>query len=95
MIDVIREMLSRGLKDSDYLEKAVVTGCLRIAKESVFTGLNHFGCHTISDDSLSDALGITPNEAQITDADCRTIRLYGIAFSGKTCYIVQEIQKPL
>ena len=69
MIDVIREMLSRGLKDSDYLEKAVVTGCLRIAKESVFTGLNHFGCHTVSDDSLSDALGITTDEAQKVLAD--------------------------
>ena len=69
MIDVIREMLSRGLKDSDYLEKAVVTGGLRIAKESVFTGLNHFGCHTISDDSLSDALGLTADEPKKVLAD--------------------------
>lgn len=61
---LIRNMLSRGLKDSLSVKKAVVTGCLRVAKESIFTDLNNFGCHSISDLYLGGALGFTAAEAE-------------------------------
>ncbi len=71
MLPLIRTMLGNALKDdNDYVFKTVVTGCLRIAKESVFTGLNHFGCHPLSESSsLSAAVGFTPAEAGRVLAD--------------------------
>ena len=41
MIDFIRSLLESALKTNPYLEKCVITGCLRISKESIFTGLNN------------------------------------------------------
>ncbi len=65
LLPLIRVMLSNALKDdNDFVFKTVVTGCLRLAKESVFTGLNHFGCHPLSGSSLSAAVGFTPAEAE-------------------------------
>ncbi len=69
MMPLLREMLGGALKDNKYLRKAVVTGCLRVSKESVFTGLNNFGCHTISDDMLAGAIGFTSTEASRVLAD--------------------------
>lgn len=43
MLDVVRGIMSTALKDNEFLEFAVITGCLRIAKESIFTGANHRG----------------------------------------------------
>ena len=60
---VVREMLGRGLKDAEAVSKAVVTGCLRIAKESIFTDLNNFRCHALTDPYLGGALGFTSSEA--------------------------------
>ncbi len=69
LLPVMREMLEGALKDNCRLRKGIVTGCLRIAKESVFTGLNHFGCHTVSDNALAEAIGFTPREAAQVLAD--------------------------
>ena len=49
MIDVIRSMLALALKSNDSLFFAVLTGCLRVSKESIFTGLNNLVVHSISD----------------------------------------------
>lgn len=64
MLQVIRLMLGGALKDSGDLKKAVLTGCLRIARESVFTGLNNFVCHSVSDSRLGEAFGFTESETR-------------------------------
>ena len=47
MLDVMKTMMSTSLKDNSHLQFAVVTGCLKIAKESIFTGTNNFISDTI------------------------------------------------
>lgn len=47
MVNFLRNVFNEALKSNDALEKGVLTGCLRIAKESVFTGLNNFKVHSI------------------------------------------------
>lgn len=42
MLDVVKGLMSMALKDNEYLKFAVITGCLKIAKESIFTGTNNF-----------------------------------------------------
>lgn len=64
MLKVIRPMLGTVMKDAKVLGKAVLTGCLRITHESLFTGLNNFVCHSISDTALSKAFGFTEAETQ-------------------------------
>ena len=62
---VIRSMLSRVLKGNDNLQFAVMTGCLRIAKESIFTGLNNPAVDSISDersDGFDEYFGFTDAE---------------------------------
>ena len=49
MVSLIRNLLGNALKTNDSLYFAVLTGCLRISKESIFTGLNNLKVHTISD----------------------------------------------
>ena len=61
---VIRAMLGRGLKDNhSNAVKTVVTGCLRIVKESIFTDINNFECHPMSDVAFGGVLGFTQEEA--------------------------------
>ncbi len=57
MLEVMRSILSTALKDNDALRFAVVTGCLRIAKESIFTGTNNFVSDTISVSHLNEGFG--------------------------------------
>lgn len=64
MIDLFRSIFSSGLKDSPHLHKAVLTGCLRIAKESVFTRVNNFKSFGISQIQLRDVAGFTESETQ-------------------------------
>lgn len=49
MVDLIRSLFGQALKTNENLYFAVITGCLRIARESIFTGLNNFKVRTISD----------------------------------------------
>ncbi len=65
MIDVMRGILS-VLKDNDILEKGVVTGCLKIAKESIFTGLNNLYSNTITSTAFSSYFGFTSEEVERT-----------------------------
>ena len=62
MLDVIKGMLSIALKTNEYLKFAVVTGCLRIAKESIFTGTNNFTSYSVLDDRFSQYFGFTQGE---------------------------------
>ena len=62
MLDVIRGIMSTALKSNDYLEFAVVTGCLRIAKESIFTGVNNFASYSVLDERFSRYFGFTQPE---------------------------------
>ena len=59
MLDVMRAMMSTTLKDNTSLDFAVVTGCLKIAKESIFTGTNNFVSDTILSPRLSESFGFT------------------------------------
>lgn len=65
MIPLIRRLLGAALKTNDYLNFAVVTGCLRISRESIFTGLNNFSCFTVSDPWFADKFGFTPQEVGV------------------------------
>lgn len=62
MADFLNGMFSAALKTNDALEKGILTGCLRIAKESIFTGLNNFNVYSISEDQSSTSFGFTPKE---------------------------------
>ena len=64
MVDVIRGMLGNVLKTNIYLEKAVLTGCLRVSKESIFTGLNNISVNTVfsRDEELATGVGFTKDE---------------------------------
>ena len=67
MIDVMRGILE-VLKDNDYLQFSVITGCLRIAKESIFTGLNNVYCNTVTSTVYDEYFGFT--EKEVTDTFC-------------------------
>ncbi len=62
IIGFMRNFLSGGLKDNRYLFKGVLTGILRVAKESIFSGLNNLGVYTILDEEFNDSFGFTKNE---------------------------------
>ena len=61
MLDMVKGIM-QVIKDNDFLKFAVITGCLRIAKESIFTGTNNFVSDTISDTRLNEYFGFTQKE---------------------------------
>lgn len=62
MAEFISNVLSLVLKDNEFLEKGIIMGCLRVAKESIFTGLNNLRVCSLLDDEASDCFGFTQNE---------------------------------
>ena len=64
MLDVMKTMMSTSLKDNSHLQFAVVTGCLKIAKESIFTGTNNFISDTIISTHLNEYFGFTDQEVK-------------------------------
>lgn len=64
MLEVIRAMLSTALKDNRYLQFSVITGCLKIAKESIFTGTNHFVSDTMSSSGFNEYFGFTEDDVR-------------------------------
>ena len=62
MVSLIRNLLGNALKTNDSLYFAVLTGCLRISKESIFTGLNNLKVHTISDVRYDEYFGFTNSD---------------------------------
>lgn len=71
MLEVLRLMLSTALKDNSSLQFAVLTGCLRISKESIFTGVNNFTTDTVSDHRYNEFFGFTQKEVQRLLLDAR------------------------
>ncbi len=64
MVDLIRAMFGKALKTNDDLHLAVLTGCLRISKESIFTGLNNFTVFSITDPRFDEQFGFTEEEVK-------------------------------
>ena len=64
MVSLIKNMLSKALKSNDSLEFAVLTGCLRISKESIFTGLNNMKVFSITDVQFDEYFGFTDEEVK-------------------------------
>ena len=62
MLDVIKGIMSTALKDNEFLKFAVITGCLRIAKESIFTGTNNFASYSVLDERFSRYFGFLEDE---------------------------------
>ena len=62
MVALIRSMFGQALKTNDFLQFAVLTGCLRVSKESIFTGLNNLKVHSISDAQFDEYFGFTDEE---------------------------------
>lgn len=64
VVGFMRNFLSGGLKDNPHLFKGVLTGILRVAKESIFSGLNNLSVHTVMSGKFSDAFGFTEHEVR-------------------------------
>ena len=64
MVALIRSLFESALKTNDNLEFAVVTGCLRISKESIFTGLNNLKVISITSQTYAEHFGFTPEEVE-------------------------------
>ena len=71
MVLLIRNLFENALKTNNSLKFAVLTGCLRIAKESIFTGLNNFKVYSITDKSFDETFGFTDAEVK------ELLRYYG------------------
>jgi hypothetical protein len=77
IINFIRNFLCGGLKDTDqYLEKAIITGIMRIAKESIFSGLNNSGVYTLLSKEFEDKFGFTEQELETLLADFQLLHRY-------------------
>lgn len=64
MVELIRGLFGQALKTNDSLYMAVLTGCLRVSKESIFTGLNNFSVHTLNDSQFNEGFGFTDAEVR-------------------------------
>ena len=64
MVEFLRSVFSSALKTNDALEKGVMTGCLRISKESIFTGLNNFTAYSVLNNISSESFGFTESEVK-------------------------------
>lgn len=75
MVNLIRNLLGNALKTNDSLYFAVLTGCLRISKESIFTGLNNLKVHTVSDVRYDEFFGFTDEDVD------ELLNFYGLSSS--------------
>lgn len=64
MVSLVRGLLGNVLKTNEYLQFAVLTGCLRISQESIFTGLNNLNVMTVTDEYFADSFGFTNQEVE-------------------------------
>ena len=73
MLNVIRGIFEAALKTNEYLKFAVVTGCLQIAKESIFTGTNNFMSYSVLDKDFSEYFGFTQGEVDrlLAETGCK------------------------
>ena len=75
MVELIRVLFGNAFKTNDSLKFAVLTGCLRISRESIFTGLNNFKVYTVKDVRYKEYFGFTDTEVR------QMLEYYG--FSGQ------------
>lgn len=78
MVALIRNLLSQALKTNEHLYFAVLTGCLRISKESIFTGLNNLKTYTIMDQRYDEYFGFTEKDVQ------EMLAFYGLSAHADT-----------
>ena len=64
MVELVKVLFGNAFKTNDSLEFAVLTGCLRISKESIFTGLNNFKVYTVKDVRYKEYFGFTDAEVR-------------------------------
>jgi len=77
VVNFMRNFLCGGLKDTDpYLEKGVLTGIMRIAKESIFSGLNNPGVYTLLSEEFDDKFGFTEKEVETLLKDFQVMDRY-------------------
>ncbi len=77
IINFMRNFLGGGLKDTDqYLEKSIITGIMRIARESIFSDLNNPGVYTILSEEFDDKFGFTQQEIETMLKDYRLLHMY-------------------
>ncbi|MGN0292953.1 MAG: AAA family ATPase [Lachnospiraceae bacterium] len=78
MVSLMRNLLGNALKTNEYLQFAVLTGCLRISKESIFTGLNNMNVMSVTDEYFDEYFGFT-------DKDVRELlSYYGLEYAFDT-----------
>lgn len=77
MVSLIRGIFGQALKTNEFLQFAVLTGCLRISKESIFTGLNNFKVYAADDVRYEEAFGFTKEEVEKFLADYRLQNHFG------------------
>ncbi|MCM1305351.1 MAG: ATP-binding protein [Lachnospiraceae bacterium] len=101
MVSLIRNLFSNALKSNENLHFAVLTGCLRIAKESIFTGLNNFNVLSITDAHFDDSFGFSDRETREMlsyyglDAYYDTIKAWydGYRFGNTSVYCPWDVIK--
>lgn len=81
MLDVVRGIMGTALKDNEYLKFAVVTGCIHIAKESIFTGTNNFVSYSVLDEDFSEYFGFS---------DCEVAELLSAADRADKADVIKE-----
>lgn len=94
MIVLIRSLFESAFKTNDTLEFAAVTGCLRISRESIFTGLNNLNIISITDSSYAEHFGFTQKEVDSTlkdyglEENCQTVKAWydGYQFGDTEVY---------
>ncbi len=96
IIDFMRSWLTFALKGNSCIEFAVLTGVLRIAKESIFSGLNNIEVYSILDDTFSEYFGFTEHEIQDLFMDFECVKDYPIIkqWYGGYCFGSLEIYNP-
>lgn len=101
MMDIVKAMLGTALKDNLFLRFAVVTGCLKITKESIFTGTNNFVSDTIASCGLNEYFGFTQSDVDRLLADAGAEKYAGSSITKKLeillagGYIVQRVDEDL
>lgn len=75
MVSLIRGLFGQALKTNEFLQFAVLTGCLRVSKESIFTGLNNFEINSIVDIAHDEQFGFTDDEVRMPDSGSYAYKL--------------------
>ncbi len=88
VLNFMRNFLGGGLKDTDkYLEKGVLTGIMRVAKESIFSGLNNLGIYTLLSKKFNEHFGFTEEEVKVMLRDFHAVEMLGAVQSWYNGYV--------